>query len=217
MCLRLIIIALLLSSSGCGGRSALGEPTEDSSSVRPVDGSTVQRDLKSWDLAKGDLGKKDGAVPIVDIGFPSDVFRPDACSGPWGEPIYTYAGTYSAQWGGTITCADMAAQIKEEEGELLIDLTKGSSVTTLAAHGIFSHKTMKALQGEFSGTMNCFALTGKLEIGVGKGKQKLTLTGTIEGVFAPTSGVPPHFGDGTWSAENPALGCKANGTWKGTW
>ena len=207
----LIIPGLILAISGCGSRSAVTPAQDGSPGARadvrihdPLDGSTPWDFIRVGDLrTRRDMGRADG--------------RPGPCLGPAGEPLGTHAGTYKATWSGQLDCQFFGLSFDDADTSMVIELTPTLDPDYLIASGTLSLNSMMG-KGTIEGTMDCFfELNADITFGVNVPNFNEVLTGTMQGTFLPTWGLPPHFGEGTWQAENPGLGCKGYGTWRGVW
>lgn len=210
---QLIVPGLLLALMGCGSRSAVmpaqdgssgsPEPRADVRPYDPLDGSTP------WDY-----------MPTNDQAYRRDLSRADTyqntCIGPAGEPLDHHVGTYMAVWSGQLDCQFFGMSFEDEDTSMSIELMPTPSPDLLQVQGTLSLDSMMG-KGTIEGTMNCFDLNADITFGVNLPNFNEVLTGTMQGTFLPTWGLPPHFGEGTWQVENPALGCKGYGTWRGVW
>jgi hypothetical protein len=146
-----------------------------------------------------------------------DLGRADACVGPGGERPEMYLGSYKGTWSGQVVCSMVGFSFNDQDSWWIIELGPLLTPNTLKASGSLSINNLPSSKSFIDGTMDCFVLTANITLAISFPGISGTFNGTMQGVFQPTWGVPPHFGEGTWQISDPSLGCKGYGTWRGAW
>jgi hypothetical protein len=215
-------LLLAMVGSGCGGRSVAGwAPTDDIGYVVPRDGGKrdfpiVKKDGRPREFRLLDGNgprKKDIKVIYNEAGRTDGSYGRDACQIPGGN-LDNLVGQYAGKWNGWVSCSGFGMDIPDSD--LSINLLTTAGGNTLDAEGFMKSPSMSGVVGTISGSLDCsMNFSGTLQITISS--FGYTLNGGIDGSFQPTWGLPPHFGDGTWWVEDPAMGCKASGKWWGTY
>jgi hypothetical protein len=120
-----------------------------------------------------------------------------------------FAGSYSGTWTGTWSCFGSTTL----SGRVTLSLVE--TAANFSVTGTWESGTLPPVSGGISGSSTCGSMTGVLSGTLGSGVA-ISFTGTVTATFVPSSGLPPRFTSGTWSASATSAGCTGSGSWSAT-